>query len=69
MSGDPVCCFCCGRDTWSRSGICNRCHRNVGTMPSEQYGRKARYSKEVDDDQPDEETSATRYHGDNWQDD
>jgi hypothetical protein len=38
-------------------------------MPSEQYGRKARYSKEVDDDQPDEETSATRYHGDNWQDD
>ena len=65
---EVFCCIACGRDTVSKSQICMRCATGKGTKPSEHYGRSARYMKETDDVVPDEETSFTRYHGDNWED-
>ena len=67
-ASEVCCCIACGRDTTSKSGICMRCTNGKGTSRSEHYGRSARYMKDVDDVEPDDETSETRYHGDNWED-
>lgn len=60
-------CLLCGRDTSSESEVCRQCAGGKSLYRSEHYGRSGRYMRDVDDDEPDEETSETRYHGDNWE--
>lgn len=66
-----VCCIMCGRDTRSKSGICYKCvtgHVHVKKF-GDMSGRKCRNNEMLDqDEEPEEDTSETRYHGDNWTD-
>lgn len=68
---DLVCCIYCGRDTKNKCGICGLClsgRRSFARRGASEKGRKSRHYKEYDyDEEPDEETSDTRFHGDNYE--
>lgn len=69
MSDGIQCCVRCGRDTANKCGYCGTClsgrpgyvYRN-----GEMKGRPAR-DPLLEDSEPDDETSDTRYHGDNYE--
>lgn len=69
MACDIYCCSACGKDTRNKSLLCSQClwrGPSYVTRNGEQKGRSMRYMKAIDDREPDEETSDTRYHGDNY---
>lgn len=68
MAGEELhVCLLCGRDTRNRSELCRQCSSGKRSYRSEEYGRGARHMASVNDEEQDEETSETRYHGDNWE--
>jgi len=71
MAGDElVCCERCGRDTTNKCRLCSRCLSGKPTYLThcgEHRGRKVRQATATNDDEPDEETSRSRYHGDNYE--
>jgi len=70
MAGDWICCTRCGRDTTNKCGLCRQCltgRPSYVRKMGEQKGRRARYMLAVDDKEPEQDTSETRYHGDNYE--
>ena len=72
MLDEVVNCDLCGRDTRNNCRVCGHC---LSGKPSyvrhngEQRGRRLRgdLRATVEDSQEDEDTSDTRYHGDNYE--
>jgi hypothetical protein len=63
-------CIRCGRDTQSKDGVCGPCltgRPSYVRLHGEMRGRTARGHETVEDLQDDDETSDTRYHGDNYE--
>ena len=62
MTGDLVCCICCGRDTRAKDGVCAFCRGRNSLDHSEENGRKGRrlipvagsclHDRNDDDDDP-----------------
>lgn len=73
MSKDSeiYCCVRCGRDTKAKNGICAFCSgKTIKTKVGDMRGVKCRATDFLTlDEEPEEETSMSRYHGDNIRDD
>ena len=63
-------CSRCGRDTKSKTLLCRNCRNGKPSyvnFQGEQRGRSMRHLRALNDEEQDEETSESRYHGDNYE--
>ena len=67
---DVICCHKCGKDTRSKTGLCYICRGTIASRFSNMRGEKCRtIDNFLQDEETEEETSFSRYHGDNIRDD